>query len=148
MIFFKIKVNACILKHPINNYNFFGESFKNTLIYLYCIFFLILQVSNSFEYTNVMATDVATTAYPLNFRRQIGTQRPSTTTKNTKMLNPKFSKCKKNFLWQATMRKNLLRQTKNPNVHHPSNTQACQRKLERRNNAFIFSLPTLDTLVQ
>ena len=50
MVFFKIKVNACILIHPISNYNFLGESFKNTLIYLYYIFFRILQVSNSFDY--------------------------------------------------------------------------------------------------
>jgi hypothetical protein len=57
----------------MSNYKFLGESFKNTLIYLYYIFFLILQVSNSFEFTSVMATTVATTAYSLNFRRQIGT---------------------------------------------------------------------------
>jgi hypothetical protein len=50
MVFLKIKVNACILIHPINNCKFFGESFINTLIYLYYIFFLILQVSDSFDY--------------------------------------------------------------------------------------------------
>jgi hypothetical protein len=44
MVFFKIKVNVCILIHPISNCDFLGESFKNTLIFLYCIFFLILQV--------------------------------------------------------------------------------------------------------
>ena len=95
MIFFKIKVNNCILIHPINNYKFFWESFKNTLIYLYYIFFLILQVSNSFEYTSIIATAVATTVYPLNFWRQIRTQIPSTMTKNTKTLNPKFSRVQK-----------------------------------------------------
>ena len=51
MVFFKIKVNACILIHLICNYKFLGESFKNTLIYLYYIFFLKLQVSNSFDCT-------------------------------------------------------------------------------------------------
>ena len=44
MVFFKIKVNACILINPIINYNFLGKSFKNVLIYLYYIFFLIVQV--------------------------------------------------------------------------------------------------------
>jgi hypothetical protein len=95
MVFFKIKVTACILTHPISDYKFLGESFKNTLIYLYYIFFRILQVSNYFEYTSVMTTVVATTAYPLNFRRQIGTQRPLTTMKNTKTLNPKISRVQK-----------------------------------------------------
>ena len=42
-----------------------------------------------------MATPIATTTYPLNFQRQIGTQRPSTRTKNTKTLNPKFSRVQK-----------------------------------------------------
>ena len=42
-----------------------------------------------------MATAFATTTYPLNFQRQIRTQRPSTTTKNTKSLNPKFSEVQK-----------------------------------------------------
>jgi hypothetical protein len=92
---FQKKVNTCTLIHPINIYKFFGGSFKNILIYLYYIFILILQVSNSFEYASVMATAVATTVYPLNFRRQIGTQRPSTTTKNIKTLNPKFSRVQK-----------------------------------------------------
>ena len=36
MLFLKIKINACILIHPISNYNFLGESFENTLFYLYC----------------------------------------------------------------------------------------------------------------
>ena len=36
MVFIKIKVNACILLHLISNYKIFGESFKNTLFYLYC----------------------------------------------------------------------------------------------------------------
>ena len=31
MVFSKIKVNACILKHSINFHIFSGESFKNTL---------------------------------------------------------------------------------------------------------------------
>jgi hypothetical protein len=42
--FFKIKINACILIHHIGYYKFLGESFKNTLIYLYYIFFLIFQI--------------------------------------------------------------------------------------------------------
>jgi hypothetical protein len=33
MVFLKIKVNACILIHPIGYYKFFGESFKNTLTF-------------------------------------------------------------------------------------------------------------------
>ena len=49
----KIKVNACILIHIINNYNFLGESFKNTLLYLYYIFFLIPQVTNVFDITPI-----------------------------------------------------------------------------------------------
>ena len=39
MVFFKIKLNACILIHPINHYKFLRESLRNTLFYLYCIFF-------------------------------------------------------------------------------------------------------------
>ena len=35
MVFFKIKVNACVLIHPIINYKILGESFKNFLLYLY-----------------------------------------------------------------------------------------------------------------
>ena len=46
MVFFKIKVNACILIHPIIQYTFLGESFKNNLFYLYCIIFLIPQEIN------------------------------------------------------------------------------------------------------
>ena len=45
MVFFAIKVNAWILAHPINDYTIFGESFKNTLFHLYCIFSLIPQVT-------------------------------------------------------------------------------------------------------
>ena len=40
MLFFKIKVNACILIHPISHYDFFVESFKSNLFYLYRFFFL------------------------------------------------------------------------------------------------------------
>ena len=35
MVFFKIKVNACILIHPINIYIWGAGSFKNTLFYFY-----------------------------------------------------------------------------------------------------------------
>ena len=47
----KIKVNACILTHPINKYKLWGEPSKNTLFYLYNKFFLIPQVTNSFDFT-------------------------------------------------------------------------------------------------
>ena len=40
MVFFKIKLSACILTYPISNYNFLGESFENTLFYT--IFFLLI----------------------------------------------------------------------------------------------------------
>ena len=40
MLFFKIKVNVCIIIHHVYNYYFLGESFKNTSIYLYYIVFL------------------------------------------------------------------------------------------------------------
>ena len=41
-IFFKIKVNACILiLHRISYYKNLVESLKDTLFYLYCIVFLI-----------------------------------------------------------------------------------------------------------
>ena len=47
----KIKVNACILTHPINKYKLWGEPSKNTLFYLYNKFLLIPQVTNSFDFT-------------------------------------------------------------------------------------------------
>ena len=53
MVFFKIKINACILIHPISHYNFLVESFKNTLFCLYCIFFLIFQVTKFFDFTPI-----------------------------------------------------------------------------------------------
>ena len=37
MVFFKIKVNACILIQPINIYRFLGESFKGVLYFTYTV---------------------------------------------------------------------------------------------------------------
>ena len=53
---FKIKVNACILIHPINNYNFLGGSFKNAFFNFYWIFFLIPQVTKFFDFTPIFST--------------------------------------------------------------------------------------------
>ena len=41
---FQNKGNACILIHPISNYNFLGESFKNSLFSLYYIFTLSAEI--------------------------------------------------------------------------------------------------------